>query len=220
MLTLSQTSSFTPLERCGLSVRLSHVNEMCSNLQPQLPGVRASSALGSGEDPSLLYRWQAGGQPCPKTTVILLCPVHSKSSSSKITYVQTHFCAQGTKQTGKWCHTESSISASEDTSQHDVKERFWWGIWLFVSNKKADYCSTPLPERVPAASQNKQRPFSNKITMDVFCLPPWHFSSLSVTTKRARFTHLMWHLRLLSSGWTVGGDGRRRGTLSCIVKPG
>lgn len=49
-----------------LALCLAHVSGHCSNLQPQLPGVRASSALGPGEDPSLLHRWWAGGLPHPQ----------------------------------------------------------------------------------------------------------------------------------------------------------
>lgn len=92
-----------------------------------------------------------------RTTVIQLCPVHSKKTHilrHKLARKELTRCKENCRERGDGI--EHSICASGGTSQCDVKEGLLWGIFLFIANKTADYCSKLLPEPVPVVGQNKQ----------------------------------------------------------------
>lgn len=172
---LRQTSSLTPLER-GRSRLQKHSVCLSVFIRSEATALICNISY-LGPEPAVLWALEkihlfalqmvSRRTAMSPTTVILLCPVHSKRS-----YVWTQSCTQGANIVWKGRKigevTENSICACESTSQHNIQEQSLCGILLFVRNKTTDDRWALSPEHVPTVSQNKQS-FSNKIIMDVFC---------------------------------------------------
>lgn len=165
---LRQTSSLTP-GRSGLqkhSVYLSVYLCVChargSNLQPQLPGVVASSAPGAGEDPSFFFRCADG--ELEHWHVPNYCNPAQKG------HIGLHSCMQG--KATKPATALSTLSALG-------------AVLLFVRNKTCRSLLHTVATTCPCC-QPKQTELRNDIAMYVSCL-----HVISAATKRACFTHLI-----------------------------